>query len=168
MPILNENLDWNQIVKNNVNAQQAFLRTPVKTLLSQNQMLCRFITTQLNKENIRDSGIFSSPWWTDWNGTIQMLSRWKTAQASTKDVLRGKLAITSEFSAELDSLVQIVLTKPVYGWKGIARYQDDNNIKVTYIGGAMQLYVPNLAANPMELTSNVAYLHCFSSVDSLG
>ena len=97
-----------------------------------------------------------------------MLARWKTAQISTKDVLRGKLAITSEFSAELDSLVQIVLTKPVYGWKGIARYQDDNNIKVTYIGGATQLCVPHLAADPMDLSSNVAYLHCFSSVDSLG
>ena len=67
-----------------------------------------------------------------------MLSRSKTSKAMPQDVVRAKLAITKEFSQVL-SVVQITLTKPVYAWKGIAQYQEDENRSVTYIGGGTQL-----------------------------
>lgn len=94
-----------------------------------------------------------------------MLSHFKAA--APKDVVRAKLAIISDFSRELDSLVQIILTRPVYAWKGFAQYQNDGSSRVTYIGGGTQFYLPNLASDAQGLSSNVAYMHCFTSVDSL-
>lgn len=47
------------------------------------------------------------------------------------------------------------------------RHQNDAALNVTYIGGGEQYYLPNLASDPNGLSSNVAYLHCFTSVDSL-
>ena len=94
-----------------------------------------------------------------------MLSRFKTLAPT--DVVRAKLAVTEEFSRELDSLVQIILTEPVYAWKGIAQYQNDKASRVTYIGGGTQFYLPNLASDAQGLSSSVAYMHCFTSVESL-
>lgn len=175
MAILNENLDWGHLGRS-PDVRDAFLGVPAKTLIPAGQLLCRFITTKSKVREDEDSGIYSSPWWTDWSATAALLDRWKSARIKPKDVLRGKLAITHEFSTELDSLVQIILTLPVYAWKGIARYQEDKSLKVTYLGGAEQFFLPNLAGDPdrptlvpnrSALTSKVAYLHCFSSVDML-
>lgn len=59
-------------------------------------------------------------------------------------------------------LAQIILTKQVYAWKGPARHQEDSAQGITYLGGGEQLYVPNLASDAQGLSSNVAYLHCFT------
>jgi hypothetical protein len=145
MPILNENLDWNQLAAN-PGVRQAFRGIPAKTLIPANEMLCRFITTTTDIKRIPGTDIFD-PWWTEWGATVSMLDRWKTAKATPTDVIRAKLAVTTDFSQELDSLVQIILTKPVYAWKGIAQYQDDKNRGVTYIGGGSQFFLPNLASD---------------------
>ena len=63
--------------------------------------------------------------------------------------------------------MQIILTQPVYAWKGIAQHQDDNRRGVTYLGGGEQFFLPNLASDPNGLSSNVAHLHCFTAIESL-
>jgi len=165
MAILNENLDWNGIVASRPDVGLAFRGTPEKTLLAANEMLCRFITTESQKKGIPGNHVFFSPWWMKWGTTVGMLSRFRAV--APKDVVWAKLAVTEDFSRELDSLVQIILTEPVYAWKGIAQYQNDSASRVTYIGGGTQFYLPNLASDAQGLSSNVAYMHCFTSVDSL-
>ena len=64
--------------------------------------------------------------------------------------------------------LQIVLSKPVFAWKGTARYQEDSIQRVTYLGGAEQLYIPNLASDDSGFSSNVAYMHCFTAIESFG
>jgi len=167
MSILNQDLDWSQIALN-PGVRRAFRGAPVKTQIPVGAMLCRFITTESKKKGIRGNEIFFSPWWMDWSTTASMLAQWKTAKAATREVIRGRLAVTTEMNQELDSLVQIILTKPAYAWKGIAHYQDDNVRKVTYLGGGEQFYLPNLASDAQGLSSGVAYLHCFTAVEALG
>ncbi len=163
--ILNQNLNWDSF---DLEVKQAFRKgAATKILISSNTMLCRFITAESKKKNIRGNAIFFSPWWTDWNPTFHMLAHWKGAGATTQGILRAKLGVTEEFSQELDCLVQIVLTKPVYAWEGIASHQDDKLRGITYIGGAAQFYLPNLAVDSQGLSSSVAFLQCFTSVDSL-
>ncbi len=165
MPILNEDLDWSRIAAAKPDDGLAFRGTPEKIPIAKGQMLCRFITTESKSKGIEGNHIFFSPWWTEWKATVAMLARFKSAPPA--EVVRGQLAVTHKFSQELDSLVQIVLTERVYAWKGIAQYQDDKLKHVTYIGGGTQLYVPNLASDAHGLSSRVAYLHSFTSVDSL-
>ena len=59
------------------------------------------------------------------------------------------------------------MTKPVYAWKGAVGHQEDKDRKVTYLGGATQLFLPNLASDAQGLASDAAYMYCFSSVDEL-
>jgi hypothetical protein len=163
--ILNEDLEWHRIVADSPEVGNAFRGIPGKKLMQPRRMLCRFITTESKKNAVRGNEIFKSPWWMEWNATAAMLMRFKAAKVT--DVIRGRMAIPKAFSQELDSLAQIILAKPVYAWQGIARYQDDAAQDLTYIGGGEQFYLPNLASDLNGLSSNVAYLHCFTSIDSL-
>lgn len=165
MAVLNENLDWHGIVASRPDVGRAFRGTPEKTLLATNEMLCRFITTESQKKGTPGNHVFFSPWWMEWGAAVAMLSSFNTV--APKDVVRARLAVTEDFSRELDSLVQIILTEPVYAWRGIAQYQNDSASRVTYIGGGTQFYLPNLASDAQGLSSSVAYMHCFTSVDSL-
>jgi hypothetical protein len=167
MSILNENLEWNHLAAKDRNLQQAFSHPPDKIQLPVGSMLCRFITTESVKKGIRGNEIFNSPWWADWSGTVTMLKRWGGPNIDMRNVVRGRLAITSQFNQQMDSVVQIILTAPVVAWKGTTHYQTDNLARVTYIGGGTQFFVPNLAADLQGLSSQVAYLHCFTSIESL-
>ena len=42
-----------------------------------------------------------------------MLVHWKALRAGAKDVIRARLALTSQISQEPDTLVQVILTTPV-------------------------------------------------------
>lgn len=165
LPTLNENLEWSQIIAKRPQDGLAFRRAPEKVLLPKDEMLCRFITTESKRKGIPGNHVFFSPWWTKWRATVAMLSRFKSVVP--KDVVRARLAVTQEFSRELDSLVQIILIEPVYAWKGITQHQNDDATGVTYIGGEAQLYVPNLASDAEGLSSRVAYIHSFTSIESL-
>jgi hypothetical protein len=164
--VLNQHLEWNKIAAN-PDVKRAFRGDPAKVLIAPHTMLCRFITAESEKKHIPGTQIFFSPWWTDWDSTFHMLAQWKVRGATTEQTVRAKLAVTENFSQELDCLVQIVLTKPVYAWQGIANHQNDKMRQVTYMGGATQFYLPNLASDSKGLSSSVSYLRCFTSVDSL-
>jgi len=164
-PILNQNLDWRTIPPD---VRKAFRGPATKILIPAHGTLCRFITGESKKKSIRGNEIFLSPWWTEWSSTFRLLTNWRRSGASTVQTVRSKLAVTKEFSEELDCLLQIVLTRPVFAFKGIASHQDDNIQGITYILGATQLYLPNLASDQQGMSSSVAYIQCFTSIDSLG
>lgn len=66
-----------------------------------------------------------------------MLARWnRTGTVAPSDVIRARMAVPQVFSQKLDSVVQIILTKPVYAWKGIAHFQNDSARGVTYMVAA--------------------------------
>ncbi len=162
--ILNEQLEWKDIVAANPNARTAFRGEPKKELLKKGQVLCRVITTEPEKKK-PGTNIFPSSWWMEWTAAWEMISRF--SPVPPREVVRAKWAVTEPFSRELDGLVQIILTQPVYCWKGMAQHQEDKARRVTYLGGGTQLYIPNLAADPAGLSSRVAYMHCFTSTESL-
>jgi hypothetical protein len=166
MAILNETIHWAQFAANPA-LQKAFRGTPTKTLIPAGSVLARFITTESKKKGARGNEIYLSPWWSEWSTTVGEVHKWSSMGATAREVIRGRFAVTSEFSQELDSLVLIVMKKPVYAWKGVARHQDDDNRKVTYLGGATQLFLPNLASDAQGLSSAVADLRSFTSVDEL-
>jgi len=165
MAILNETLDWKQIVTANPKVALAFRGVPTKVLLAQNEMLARLITTECRRLGISGNELFLSPWWTEWGATFALIARFKSV--SPRDVVRGKFAVTQEFSRELDSLAQVIIDQPVYAWRGPARHQDDKVSGVTHMGGGTQFYLPNLASDTQGLSSRVAHLHSFTSVDWL-
>jgi hypothetical protein len=165
MPVLNEHLDWHTLSKD-PGIANAFRGTPVKTLLDPPNMLCRFITAESKKHGIRGNETFNSPWWLEWSTAAAEIHQWKAHNAQVKDVIRGRFAVTTKFSQELDSLVQIQLTKPVYCWKGIVKHQADAVRGVTYLGGGEQLYLPHLASDKDGLSSDVAQMHYFGFVAS--
>lgn len=166
MAILNETIHWAQFAAN-PDLQKAFRGTPTKTLIPAASVLARFITTESKKKGTRGNEIYLSPWWSEWSTTVGEVHKWSSMGATAREVIRARFAVTSEFSQELDSLVLIVMKKPVYAWKGVARHQDDDNRKVTYLGGATQLFLPNLASDSQGLSSAVADLRSFTSVDEL-
>jgi hypothetical protein len=166
MMVLNEELDW-RTLSMDPDTTRGFRGTPVKVLLDPGKTLCRFITTESKMKGIPGNHTFKSSWWLDWASAMVEIKHWKTVKVMAKDVIRGRLAVTTQFNRELDSLVQIILTKPVYAWKGTAAHQDDTIRRVTYLGGGEQLLVPNLASDRDGLSSAVAYMHCFTSVESL-
>ena len=137
-------------------------------MLQPGTILCRFITTESEKKAIPGNETFKSARWLGWGSAFAEISHWRAARVSPKEVIRGRMAVTNQFNRELDSIVQIILTKSVYAWKGLVRHQNDAVRQVTYLGGAEQLYIPNLASDPGGLSSDVAYMHCFTSIDSLG
>ena len=164
MAILNEGLEWANFASK-PGLQNAFRGVPSKTLIPAGKMLCRFITTEDKQRGTGGNEILLSPWWSDWNTTAGMLSKWKTSKSSPRQIIRARLAITSDFSENLDALVQIILTQPVYAWEGIARHQAESKGNLVYLGGGTQYFLPNLAGG--KFSSNVASVHCFSWVDSL-
>jgi hypothetical protein len=163
--VLNDGPEWHHIPAQD---RSAFRGTPVKTLVQPQRMLCRFITTESPKRGIRGNETFKSSLWMDWSTTVSMLARWSAAgRIAPREVIRARMAVPQLFSPELDSLVQTIFTKPVYGWKGTAQFQTDSARGMTYLGGGEQYYIPHLASDSLGLNSKVAYFQCFTSVDSL-
>ena len=64
MPILNENLEWTTLAVN-PDLANAFRHMPTKVLLPVNTCLCRFVTTESQKENIPGTNVLAGAWWSD-------------------------------------------------------------------------------------------------------
>ena len=167
MAILNQELEWREVALA-PDTRNGFREPPAKVLLKPGTMLCRFITTKSKKKHIPGNETFKGAWWLDWSSAIAELNRWRTAKVLPKNVIRGRMAVCTQFNRKLDSLVQVVLTNPVYAWKGLARYQDDSVRRITCLGGGEQLFIPNLPSDDSGLSSAVAHMHCFTAIDSLG
>jgi hypothetical protein len=166
MTVLNQEMEWSAI-RVDPEIRLAFTGTPNKVLLNPGTMLCRFITCESKAKKIPGNQTFRSPWWLEWNSAFKEISRWKTLNKTPKDVIRARMAVTATFNRELDSLVQIILTQPVYGWKGIVRHQFDSVSNVTHLGGGEQIFVPHLASDQTGYSSGFAYMHCFTAIESL-
>lgn len=176
MQFLNADLDLEDLARFDRqyrNAASAFRSRPVKTPFVPGCAFMRVISTTTADKIKQGTEVFSSPWWTTESSFRKLLTDFRGKDP--KDIFRGKLAITSNMSRNLDAWVEIVLTRPVYAWVGLAKYQPEAE-KLCYIGGGEQVFLPNLdvATNfPPYLrtksatSSNFAYIRVFSWTENL-
>jgi len=72
------------------------------------------------------------------------------------------LAVPKEFNARMEWISVIYLTQPVYAWSGKGARQLDAAQANTYLGGGgEQIFLPNLAANPLATTGQYARMRFF-------
>jgi hypothetical protein len=97
-----------------------------------------------------------SPWWSsvlpiDRNdtGLEELLERSGRLGTAAADFARARNAVTKQWNS-MSGLLLAVLTSPVYAFVGRVRHQQYDNRpefhNVVFIGGATQLWIPNLTA----------------------
>lgn len=96
-----------------------------------------------------------SPWWSSVDpleagdpGLAGTLERARRLAARPDDYARARAAVTRQWNA-LDGLLEVLLLESVYGFAGRCSAQRVDATaapNVVYIGGAYQLYIPNLTA----------------------
>lgn len=157
--ILNHDYDFS---KAPVEVRNAFIGRAARTRLDQGMRLFRLLTTET--ETRPGNGILTGQWWFD-IGTRQRLSMLAHRTNGTfPAAAQSRLAITREFSREIEFLCAIVLKKPVFAWVGRARWQHDNLLSVTLLGGFNQIFIPSLAVSRGGLFSDVAHLETFAYI----
>jgi hypothetical protein len=147
----------------------AFTGIPERILLRPGDLLCRFITAENAKLNHYGNQVFRSPWWHTMSSFMQIYNLAKQVNAPLDSAARARLAITQEFNPTMQYFCQITITKPIYGWKGFARHQQESGSNLVYMGGGQQIYLPNLfspASNGMS--SDFAFIKYFGATDVLG
>lgn len=92
----------------------------------------------------------------------------RRAKAPLQQAVRARLAITEAFNPMMQFFCQIIISRPIYGWKGFARHQPEKGGNLIYMGGAEQIYLPNLVSAYHSVSSDYAYIHHFGAADSLG
>lgn len=157
--ILNHDYDFSKAPPD---VQNAFIGKPQRTQLETGTRLFRLITTE--DETRPGNGILTGQWWFDL-ATRQRLSQtaYRTG-ATLPAVTQSRLAVTRKFSAEMEYLCAIILKKPVFAWIGRARWQHDDALSVTLIGGFTQIFIPSLAVSGGGLSSGAAQVETFAYV----
>lgn len=123
---------------------------PMKVLLQPGHQLYKFTQYELF-----DDGK-ASPWWSSVipinsadTGLDVLLERAGRLQTTAAEFARARNAVTRQWNS-MSGLLLAALTVPVYGFAGRVAHQpfDEraayNN--VVFIGGAIQLWIPNLTA----------------------
>ena len=146
----------------------AFIGLPRQFLLKPGELLCRFITAESTQQGHHGNQIFGSPWWHSMHAFMHIYNLSKTAQAPLGDAARARLAIVKKFNPTMEYFCQIVITRDIYGWLGRAKYQPEEGTNLLYMGGAEQIYLPNLASDSTGMSSNYAVLKYFGPTDMLG
>jgi hypothetical protein len=177
MHILNADLELSDLVRiypdlNLARLATAFRGRPIKTQFNRGDAFVRVISTEHGGE--KGTGIFSSPWWQREQSFYKLLRDFRGVEPV--QIMRGKLGIALTYSPRLDGLVQIVLTRRVYGWIGLAEHQEEPLTKLCYIGGAEQVLLPNLDAREnfppyvrieRALSSSFAYMRSYNWIADL-
>lgn len=134
MAVLNESLEIDDL-------QQAkeFVGNIEKRLLDVNTMLCKRVTAGKGYNR-------NSPWWmlkSDWDA---QQGRAISAGIHPGLLARAQQAVRDDWQDNLDQPVYGQLMLPVYGFVGKTRWQPlrTGDRKVVYIGGGMQVCIPNL------------------------
>lgn len=147
----------------------AFIGLPQRVLLRAGELLCRFITAENAKLNHYGNEVFRSPWWHTMDSFMQIYNLAKRVQAPLDQTARARLAITEHFNPTMQYFCQITITQPIYGWKGFARHQQEKRSNLVYMGGAQQIYLPNLVSpNTAGMSSDYAFIRYFGATDVLG
>lgn len=104
---------------------------------------------------------FASPWWFGVRplvpgdiGLDELFRRAGMRSVDPRDFARATAAVTKEWNA-MTSLTLIRLLRPAYGLVGRCRHQQYNTepqlANVAWIGGAWQVYLPNLTPTDVTL-----------------
>ena len=148
---------------------QAFIGIPKRTLIEPGELLCRFITAENKTVNHRGNEVFDSPWWHSMTSFMQIYNLAKSVKSSLDNAARARLAITDGFNPTMEYFCQIHITRPIYGWVGTTRWQEDGKRNICYLGGAEQTYLPNLVPRRSSgMSSEYAFIRYFGRTDSLG
>lgn len=139
--------------------RSAFRGAPMKVLLPAGESLYRMISTQTSSSP--GNAILTGKWWFDQAAHTRLSKLASQTASSLPAAGHARLAISRKFSPKMEHLCKIRLKEPVYVWRGAARWQFDETLGVTLIGGLEQYYVPSLAVDPEGLSSRVAALETF-------
>ncbi|WP_019668307.1 hypothetical protein [Eudoraea adriatica] len=170
MPILNQNLDFDQLSSN---VRAAFLGCgATKVLLPPGTSLFRFS----GHSNI-------SSWWSE---TTQLPDLLLSAKANGKNLhqyVRTTSAVLRQWDADMYNLVVARLNLPVYAFRGIispqneaSKYmnpQDFNNYKkrftkpVFFKGGNGQVYINDLSLSDIDIIVPAGAVNIYDSVDDI-
>ncbi len=103
-----------------------------------------------------------TPWWASVEpldvgdpGLSGLLERSGRASVDPKDFARARSAVSNDWN-DLENLIRAVLTQSVWCWIGECAHQRMDNTRpdmgnVVYIGGAWQIYLPNLTVNHIRV-----------------
>ena len=157
--LLNEGLHFESV---DATVKRAFLRSPEKLLIAARAHLYRWTDNPLNQ------GGKISPWWS-FVETTQLPSgaiadgfrvleeRAKRLRRSHREFARSRAAISGQFNNRLSNLLVIELSESVWGFAGQASGQPEfaedqpELSNVILIGGAYQVWVPNLTPRYVKL-----------------
>jgi len=161
---LNDNLDPDRI---DATVRRAFLRRPEKLLLRSSKRLYRWS----NRPLLGANGI--APWWS-FVDSMRLPSgmivdgfrvseeRAQRIGRTHRDFARARAAISGEFGNTMTNLFVVQLTKDVWGLAGQASGQPEfakertDLQNVFLIGGAHQVWVPNLTATDVQVLPAIA------------
>ncbi|NOT26821.1 MAG: hypothetical protein HOP16_12045 [Acidobacteria bacterium] len=156
---LNENLRFEDVESA---VKRAFLRTPERVLLSAPTGLYKWTDRPLVNANR------ISPWWSFVesrrlpSGTMAEGFRASEERAARlkrphREFARARAAVSGQFGNSMTNLLMIQLNEPAWGFVGQASGQrefadEERDLQhVFLIGGAMQVWVPNL--EPRHVTA---------------
>ena len=162
--ILNEQLRFDDA---DAAVKRAFLRSPERVCLRPPDQLYKWTSRPLT------NGGRISPWWSFVrtrrlpNGTLAegfrvSEERAKRLGKTHRDFTRARAAISGEFENRMTDLLLIELTQPVWAFAGTASGQREFSQKeievqhVYFIGGAHQVWVPNLTVQHLRQISTLA------------
>lgn len=131
------------------------------------RLIRRFVPagTELYKFTDRTISLSSesiSPWWSAVEpiapgdtGLQRLAERSQRLNVLPKDFARARSAVTKQWNS-MSQLVLVRLTVPAYSFVGPCSAQNIDNESphlrnVVYIGGAWQIYLPNLKRNDLQL-----------------
>ena len=155
--ILNDDFDFSAAPYEVKNAFQGW---PRKIRLESNERLFRMLTTE---DSTRcGSSVLSGQWWFDLDTRMQLSQVSHQSGGTLPAAVQSKLAVTREFSQEMEYLCAIMLKKPIFAWIGVAKWQHDKTLGVTLLGGFNQIFVPSLAVSSNGLFSPVARIETFA------
>jgi hypothetical protein len=143
-------------------ARAAFSSHPKKTLFPPGVEFRRFITAENRRTGDRGNQIFGSPWWFTKETFQRIVAHSDPRGLGIGDVARIQLAVPKEFNARMEWICVIYLTQPVFGWTGkAARQLATPGANIYFGGGGEQVYLPNLAADPLATASRYARMRFF-------
>lgn len=160
MPILNENYVFERQAP--ADARMAFSSHPKKTLFNPGVEFLRFITAENHRTGDKGNQIFGSPWWFSKQTFRRLVAHADPRGLGIGDIARIDLAVPRQFNAKMEWICVIYLTQPAYGWSGkAARQPAADHSNIYFGGGGEQIFLPNLAANPLATASQYARMRFF-------
>ncbi len=143
-------------------ARMAFSSPPRKTLFNVGVEFLRFITAASQRTGDKGNQILGSPWWLSKETFRRLVAHADPRELGIGDVARIDLAVPKEFNAKMEWICVIYLTQSVFGWSGKAARQLAAQQANIYLGGgAEQVFLPNLAADPLATASKYARMRFF-------